>query len=80
MQNHEQLPMIDEEALDGVAGGIDVHSIADSVKAVRAATVKVPATAAGLAASFTGDVFNAMGDFWHKVGAALGVKPDGSGS
>jgi hypothetical protein len=78
MQNHEQLPTIDEEALDGVAGGVNFAEINKSAAAIRDAATKVPATAAGLAANFTGDVFSAMGDFWHKIGAALGVKPNGN--
>jgi hypothetical protein len=71
MQNNEQLPQIDEEALDGVAGGAGYTDALGPAAAIRDAASKTPVSIAGAAANFTGDVMEAWGNLFHKIGAAL---------
>jgi hypothetical protein len=73
MHNNEQLPQIDEDVLDGVSGGIGLTDKLGSAAAIRDAAVKTPVSIAGAAANFTGDVMDAWGTFFHKLGAALGA-------
>jgi hypothetical protein len=73
MQNNEQLPQIDEDILDGVAGGVGLTDALGPAAAIRDAAVKTPVSLAGAAANFTGDVMDAWGSFFHKLGAALGA-------
>lgn len=78
MKNQEQLPQIDENVLDGVAGGGadsifgKAHAMQDSpAVGIAKAAAKVPFSIAGVAANFVGDVYEALGQAWHNAGDKL---------
>ena len=81
MKNHEQLPAIDENALDGVAGGASesvfdrANVMLDGVQAAKAAA-KVPFSIAGAAVNLAGDIHEAFGEYLHSIGDALSGKKD----
>jgi hypothetical protein len=78
MKNLEQLPAIDENVLDGVAGGSDISLIKanamvegrSSLDAARSAA-KLPFSIAGAAMNFAGDLHESWGEFLHSIGNAL---------
>jgi hypothetical protein len=81
MKNHEQLPALDENILDGVAGGAGFS--ADGLKnaasaygagagqGIAKAAVKLPFNLAGAAANFAGDIAGAWEEYLHGIGSAL---------
>lgn len=67
MQNNQNLPTIDEDALDGVSGGAGIaESFQQGVQTamkVRDIAVATPFKIAGVQISAIGDVMKAVGDF-----------------
>jgi len=73
MKNHEQLPAIDENILDGVAGGAGFAS--ENLKPISAAlkggadgvkaAVQLPRDLAGAALNFAGDIAGAWEDYFR---------------
>jgi len=79
MKNHEQLPAIDENVLDGVAGGAgfiadglkNAATAKSAIEGAGKAAVKLPFNIAGAAANFAGDIAGAWEEYLHGIGSAL---------
>jgi hypothetical protein len=75
MDKSQNLPSIDEDALDGVAGGgtgsPGFAQLLQHRQAIAAAIVSGPIRLAGAQATAIGSGISAIGDLWTSVGEAL---------
>jgi hypothetical protein len=75
MDKSQNLPSIDEDALDGVAGGSTgapgLAQLIQNRKAIAAAIATGPIRLAGAQATAIGSGLSAIGDLWTSVGEAL---------